>query len=141
MEINQDSSAFMERSDKPDEQALRQMLGPSYSWLEDLRGRIAELKKDSTEEWNYSSRGWNARIKDKKRVIVYIMPRHNHFRASFVFGQKATEAALHSGISDATRQVIHEARVFAEGRGFRVEVDSVQAASDVFELAAIKIRH
>lgn len=53
------------------------------------------------EEWNYPGKkyGWSYRIKDKKRAIIYFLPRENYFKVAFVFGQKATDIVLESDIS------------------------------------------
>ncbi len=92
-----------------------------------------------TEEWNYSRSGWNCRIKGKKSVIVYLMPGNVHFKASFVLGAKATTDALNSNIAESIKKLISEAKVYAEGRGVRIEVTSNQIAANIETLIDIKL--
>jgi hypothetical protein len=60
--------------------------------------------------------GWNYRIRDKKRVLVYFMPCDGFFKISLVFGEKAAKEALVSGISKEIKDMISSAKVYTEGR-------------------------
>ncbi|MCD6064763.1 MAG: hypothetical protein K0R82_2674 [Flavipsychrobacter sp.] len=76
----------------------------------------------ATDEWSYSKFGWNYRVKDRKRVIIYLMPCDGFFRASFVLGQAAYEEVLKSKLPQSIKDTINAASVYAEGRGFRIDV-------------------
>lgn len=136
---NMDTSIFTDKEKAPDEKELANALGKSYDWLSELKALITEHVPDAKEEWNYSKMGWNYRIKDKKRAIMYVMPYDKYFKASFVFGAKATEQALADNISPSIKDIITTAKVYAEGRGFRVDVTSKKIAADVKRLVAIKL--
>jgi hypothetical protein len=56
-----------------------------------------------------------------------------------VFGGKATEEARQSDIPEAVLETINEARVYAEGRGFRLEVRKKLDLETMKKLAAIKM--
>ena len=94
------------------------------------------------EEWNYSGDkfGWSFRLKDKKRVLVYLLPRDKFFKVAFVFGQKATDAIFESPISENIKSEIRSAKVYAEGRGIRVDVKNKSVIHDIEKLIEIKIR-
>lgn len=66
--------------------------------------------------------GWNFRIKDKKRAIIYFLPRDNYFKVAFVFGQKATDTIMESDVSPGIRNDLEKATKYAEGRGIRIDV-------------------
>jgi hypothetical protein len=134
-----DQSIFADKNKQPREQDLSIALGKAHNHWKSIKEQVLERIPGVKEEWNFSRRGWNCRLKGKKRVIIYLMPLAAGFKASFVFGVKATEEAMKADISDATKQIINEAKVYAEGRGFRIEVKNFKIASDVKKLVAIKL--
>ena len=83
--------------------------------------------------------GWGFRLKDRKRAILYLTPCDDCFKASLVFGEKATKEALAGDISDGIKKIIESARVYAEGRGFRVEVTGPEIVADIKKLILIKL--
>ena len=95
------------------------------------------------EEWKHSGKnyGWGFRLKDKKRAIIYLTPVDRSFLFSIVFGEKATQEALQSTISEELKEIISTARVYAEGRGIRVEVKSANIISDLQQLILIKLKN
>ncbi len=58
---------------------------------------------------------------------------------AFVFGQKATEAVRKSALQKDVLKTINEARVYAEGRGFRLEVKKKEDVNTMKKLADIKM--
>jgi len=95
----------------------------------------------ATEEWNFSGAkyGWSFRVKDKKRVLIYLLPRDRFFKASFVFGQKAVDTIMKSNIAESIKTELQNARVYAEGRGIRIDVKDDKVLNDIKELVTIKI--
>jgi len=71
-------------------------IGENYKIRTLLQDFTKKLYPPATEEWNFSGikYGWSFRIRDKKRVIVYLLPRDNFFKVALVFGQKATDEIL-----------------------------------------------
>ena len=67
---------------------------------------------EAIEEWNFSSEkfGWSFRLKDKKRVLIYLLPRDQYFKVAFVFGDKATDAILESTIAESIKSDIKAAK-------------------------------
>lgn len=136
-------SCFTEKEITPSQKDLKKALGSTFSsWLE-----IQEYAKKSypcaVEEWNFSSPkyGWSFRVKDKKRVIIYLLPREQFFKVAMVFGQKATNEILKSSISDIIKQDIQNARVYAEGRGIRIDITDKALTADIKTLISIKLSH
>lgn len=75
----------------------------------------------------------------KKRVILYLLPRDQYFKVALVFGQKATDGVLKSNINDTLKSGIQNAKVYAEGRGIRIDVTDKSLVPDIETLIAIKV--
>jgi hypothetical protein len=92
-------------------------------------------------EWSYPGKnyGWSFRLKDKKRVILYLLPRDGFFKVAFVFGQKAFDSIMTAGISDQIKSDLSVARVYAEGRGIRIDVTGNSVIADIKKLIEIKL--
>ena len=136
-------SIFMDKAVEPTADDLKKALGNTYSiWL-DLAYFTKENHPQALEEWSFSSPkyGWGFRIKDKKRVIVYLLPRDGFFKVAFVFGQKATTEILNSTIAESIKTDLQNARVYAEGRGIRIEVKDDLLKEDIKKLIAIKLAY
>jgi hypothetical protein len=136
-----DISIFSEKEKIPTNADLKLALNSNYDlWIE-IRDFVFEKYPKATEEWNYPGKnfGWSFRIKDKKRAIIYLLPRENYFKAAFNFGQKAYELILQSDISSEIKTELENARVYAEGRGIRIEVKDESILNDIKKLIEIKI--
>ena len=134
-------SIFMDKSQIPTDDDLRRALGDKYSLWMEIRDRVIHLYPDRAEEWNFPGKnyGWSFRIKDKKRAIIYLLPREGAFLAAFVFGGKAMEAILESDVSELIKSDLKAAKVYAEGRGIRIPVPDSAALEDIFRLTDIKL--
>ena len=127
----------------PSKGDLKTALNSTYSlWLEIEEFCILNYPK-ALCEWKHSGQkyGWSYRIKDKKRVIAYFLPRLNYFKIALVFGKKAVEEVLNSSVSDEIKTELAEAKVYAEGRGIRIDVKSVDVLMDVKALIHIKLKN
>ncbi len=121
---------------------LETALGSTYKLWKNCIDFTKHVYPEVVEEWNYSGDkfGWSFRLKDKKRVLVYLLPRDKFFKVAFVFGQKATDAIFESPISENIKSEIRSAKVYAEGRGIRVDVKNISVIHDIEKLIEIKIR-
>jgi hypothetical protein len=138
-----DTSIFMDKARIPDDLMLREALSDLHPvWME-IRDYAFRKYPNALEEWNSPGKnyGWSFRIKDKKRAIIYLLPRDKYFMVAFVFGEKATTEALASGINGEIKTTIESARVYAEGRGFRIEVRDMILVEDIKTLIDIKLKY
>jgi hypothetical protein len=138
-----DTSVFPDKIPVPDQDMLKAALGSTYSiWLK-IREIVFHRYPDAREEWNYPGLkyGWNFRIKDKKRAILYLLPRNGYFMVAFVFGKAATEQVLMSSVAESIKEELSNARVYAEGRGIRIPVRDCSLLNDIEELISIKLAH
>ena len=134
-------SVFTNHRHKPTEEELKSALGDTFDIWEELVKFTEKQNLHATEEWKFAGEkyGWSFRISDKKRVLIYLLPRDKFFKAAFVFGQKATDAIMEGNISENIKVELKSAKKYAEGRGIRIEVKDRTYLDDLKELIAIKI--
>lgn len=134
-------SIFTNKAEIPDDFMLSGALGDLFGVWMNMRDYVFDVYPKATEEWNSpgQKQGWSFRIKDKKRAIIYLLPQEKYFLVAFVFGAKATTEALSSGISNEIKNTIESAKVYAEGRGFRIEVRNEAIVEDIKKLIDIKV--
>jgi hypothetical protein len=78
-------------------------------------------------------------MKDKKRTIIYFLPRAGFFKVALVFGQKATDEVMNGSVSEDIKMELSAAKVYAEGRGIRIEVKNETVINDIKELINVKL--
>jgi hypothetical protein len=128
--------SFDDKAQVPDGKALSSALGATKPLWDELIRDITNEYPPVTEAWGFYR---SLRLKRKARTIVYLLPREGFFLCAFVFGGKATEAARLAKLPKAVMKEIEEAPVYAEGRGFRLEVRKVKDVETMEQLAAIKM--
>jgi hypothetical protein len=136
-----DCSIFNEKQIVPDEKMLQIALGESYSfWDQIFRFTLNEYPK-GTSEWKYpgAKYGWSFRVNDRKRVIVYLLPRDGYFMVALVFGQKAFEKVMESAVNENIKSDLSAAKPYAEGRGIRIMVQNEAILQDIYTLIRIKL--
>jgi hypothetical protein len=133
-------SAFENREVPPDEQSLAATLGRVSGLWRDLATRLQADCGPLREEWHFSGErfGWSFRLKQPKRVLVYLTPCRGHFLASFALGERACAEARTAGLPASVLALIDAAPRYAEGRGVRIPVRRKSDVEAVRKLAAIK---
>lgn len=134
-------SIFNDKSLIPGNDDLSRVIMNTYAFWDDIKKYVYDNFPDVSEEWNYSGKnyGWGFRLRDKKRVIVYMIPCQVFFKVGLVYGEKATNEALSSTISKEIKSIIENAKVYGEGRGFRIDVTSEDIMEDIKKLLMIKL--
>lgn len=138
-----DSSVFPDKAIVPTEQALKLKLCDTYFLWTQIHEFVFEKYPAGMAEWNFPGKkyGWSYRIKDKKRAIIYFLPREGYFKVAFVFGQKAFDIIMDSSIAENIKQELRDARKYAEGRGIRIAVTNASIISDIKKLVDIKLAY
>lgn len=136
-----DTSIFQDKAITPTDNDLVEKLGSTYDLWIQLQNFVKEKYTLATEEWSYSGKkyGWNFRVKDKKRAIIYLLPRDKFFKAAFVFGQKAFDQIMISDVSTEIKKELEQAKKYAEGRGIRIDIKTNEKIQDIKKLIEIKI--
>jgi hypothetical protein len=130
--------SFDDKTKPPDDAALAGALGSTKKLWDEFVRHITQEYGPITEEWGFY-KSWSLRLKRKKRTIVYLLPREGYFLCAYVFGEKATDEARRAKLPKDIVKIIEEARVYAEGRGFRLEVRKKRNLEAMEQLAAIKM--
>jgi hypothetical protein len=134
-------SAFDDKTSPPTRESLRAMLGrASALWLA-LTKSTQESFGPLAEEWSFSGAayGWSFRLRQKKRVVVYMTPGKGYFLASFVLGQSACDTAQTARLAPEILELIEKAPRYAEGRGVRIPVRRKEDLASVEKVVAIKL--
>jgi hypothetical protein len=136
-----DTSAFNDKNREPGTAELRHVLGPTFEMWQQVRAYVLDKYPKGMEEWNFPGLkyGWSFRIKDKKRAIIYLLPRESYFLAAFVFGDKAVAEVQQSEINPNIKTELINARKYAEGRGIRIPVRNSELVQDIYRLVDIKL--
>jgi hypothetical protein len=130
--------SFDDKAKTPDGKDLAKGLGASKALWDEIIAHVAAAYPPITEVWGFY-KSWSLRLKRKDRTILYLLPDEGGFRCAFVFGGKATEAARKTKLPKTVLKAIEEAPVYAEGRGFRLEVRTAKDVATMKTLAAIKM--
>lgn len=136
-----DTSIFTDKETTPGTENLIDALGPKHKLWMDILDFTLGKHPAAIMEWKYSGQkyGWSFRVKDKKRAIIYLLPRDGYFKVAFIFGQKATDQILLSRVSEQIKSDLQNAFVYAEGRGIRIEVKDESISEDIRRLIEIKL--
>lgn len=136
-------SIFTDKEKKPTDADLKKAIGRTYSCWKKLSEFTYQSYAAAMENWNFSGDkyGWSFRISDKKRALIYLLPRDGFFKVAFVFGQKATDEILSGDIDETIKTELKNAKVYAEGRGIRLDVKDQSMLKDLKKLISIKISH
>ena len=136
-----DTSCFTDLSNMPDNNDLKVALAEMYQHWMEIRKFVFEKYPAAIEEWHVAVKkfGWNYRIKDRKRAIVYLSPQNGYFTATFVFGQKATDQIIAGQISEEIKKELLNSKVYMEGRVLRIDLHDSFKVDDIRKLIEIKI--
>jgi hypothetical protein len=137
----EDISIFVDKAEKPTDKDLADKLGSTFHLWIQIRNFVLERYPSGISEWNYPGRkyGWSFRIKDKKRAIIYFLPRDMNFKVAFVFGQKAYDIIMDSDVNSEMKSELMQATKYAEGRGIRIIVTDEMLLPDIMKLIDIKL--
>lgn len=135
------TSIFTDKEIKPTTKALEKGLGITFSLWQAIETFTKKQYPNATAEWKFSGEkfGWSYRISDKKRVLVYLLPRDGFFKVGLVFGDKALEKIYKSDVSPILKTELKEAKKNAEGKGIRITVNDKAAYKDIEQLILFKI--
>ncbi len=134
-------SIIINKEVTPTQNDLKKALGNTFTTWQELSAFAKKAHPKAIAAWNFSGAkyGWSFRIKDNKRVILYLLPRDNYFKVAFVFGQTATDEIYKSNISESIKNAVQKAKVYAEGRGIRIDVTDKILTNDIKTLIMIKV--
>lgn len=136
-------SVFLDKSAKPDEQALADALGDKKQWWDQLKTHVKEIVPDIIEDWKHYGKnsGWTMKLLKKKRNLFFSYPGDNEFNVGFVFGDKAVQAIEDGDFPRDMVDTLKTTKKYAEGRGLRVTIANQNDLETVKKLITIKLEN
>lgn len=96
-----DGSIFTDKTKAPEPANLAVALGQKDKLWQEVYDLVCARYPSALSEWKWpgAKHRRNFRIKDRKRVIIYLLPRDRRFMVAFVFDPKAYEAVISSNVA------------------------------------------
>lgn len=134
-------SIFLDKNHEPTTTDLQIGMEATFTIWKEIEAFLHEVYPKVEPKWHFTSAkmGWSFRMNDSKRVLIYLLPRDKYFKVAMVFGQKATDLVLESTISESIKSELKAAKVYAEGRGIRIDIKEDSLLEDVKKLIQIKL--
>ncbi|WP_299994520.1 DUF3788 domain-containing protein [Marinifilum sp. N1E240] len=134
---------FTDKATKPTQNDVGNKLNTLYPIWERIYQLVYSKYRNGVDGWNYPGKkyGWSFLIKDKKRAIIYFLPRDGYFKVAFVFGQKAYDEIMQSNISEAIKTDLSQAKKYSEGRGVQINITNDHLLTDIEQLIEIKLKY
>ncbi len=136
-------SIFTDKTITPTLKDVEKSFGSLYKIWKHIYDMVYEQYPKGKDEWNFPGKnyGWSFRIKDKKRAILYFLPRENYFYMAFVFGDKALAQIMETDIAQDIKNDLQAAKKYAEGRGIRIKISDNSKLPDIKKLIEIKLNN
>jgi hypothetical protein len=135
------SSVFDDKSAKPDQAALDEVLGETSPLFGELLAFSEEVKPGLKREWKFYGKkhGWQLKVFDRKRAALYLIPHEGSFLAGMALRPAAVEAVKASNLPRQLIDEITSAKAYREGAPARVEVHSAEHVVLIKELMRLKL--
>jgi hypothetical protein len=124
----------------PSTKELAAELGSTATIWDEIITALEKEYGPLDREWKPSKESFGriCLLKQKKRTLLYMTPEKEKIIIAIVLGERAAALALAGGLPEEIKNMIREARPYAEGRGIRFPVSSPAKIPVVLELVAIK---
>ena len=134
-------SAFGDKAHPPTEAELHRGLGRAKSAWVALAAHVERSYGPTVEQWNFAGAkyGWSLRLKQKERVLLYLIPQAGRFLVGIVLGAKAVAAAQDAELPAAVLEALAAAPRYAEGTGLRLPVSAARELPPIQKLVALKM--
>jgi len=134
------TSIFDNKEIVPNDEDLENILKSSLDAYSKLMSYLENEYGSLTNEWKFYSKnaGWTLRISNKKRNLVFLSPNEDYFLVTVNMGLKVSEIALDSDISDNTKDIIKQAKVYTEGISILIEVKNEEDLDDIKTILDIR---
>lgn len=131
-------SIFDDKKIVPDDDALAAALKGGKS----LWDKLIVLSGGSGE-WKFYKKaaGWTYPVKQGKRTLFHMMPKEGWLRLTFVYGERAVEAAKSAGLPEQVLNDLLQATAYAEGRSVNVDIRSEADIAIAQKLLQLKTEH
>ena len=131
-------SIFGEKAILPNEEALSVTLKDTQV----LWDKILEIS-DGKGEWKFYGKaaGWTFQVKKGKRTLFYMIPKDGWFQMTFVYGERAVEAAPAHELPKNILDDLLQAKAYVEGRSVAIEITSNEDMDVVKKMLQLKMEY
>jgi hypothetical protein len=132
------ASIFGEKAVLPNEEALRVALKDTQV----LWDKILDIS-GGKGEWKFYGKaaGWTFQVKKGKRTLFYMMPKDGWFQMTFVYGERAVEAAQAYELPKNVLDDLLQAKAYVEGRSVAIEITSNKDIDVVEKMLQLKTEY
>jgi Protein of unknown function (DUF3788) len=130
------------RTNSPNDATLEQTLGKTKKIWDAIVDHVDSLPNGLVREWKYYGKkhGWQMKVTDGKRAVLYLIPHDGSFRAALALNDKAVAALPSQKIPPRFLREITAGKAYPEGRPARIEVTSRRDLTVVKKLLRINLR-
>lgn len=134
-------SVLLDKSEAPDDARLASVLKASKASWDGVVALAAALAPKATPEWKFygAKHGWQLKILEKKRSLVYLVPGEGSFVAALALDARALESLEGSKLPAALLDEIKAAKRAPEGHPARVTVTKKKDLASVEVLLRAKL--
>ena len=130
------------RIKSPTNADLTAVLGSADALWSGIVRVVEEMISPLNSEWKPSKSefGRMCLLKHKKRTLLYLTPEKEQVTVAIILGERAYRLAMDSSLPAAIKKLFSEARPYAEGRGIRFSVSSLNDISTIKTLLELKTK-
>ena len=132
------ASIFGEKAIIPNEETLSSAL----KGIQVLWDKILDIS-GGKGEWKFYGKaaGWTFQVKKGKRTLFYMTPKDGWFQMTFVYGERAVEAAQAYELPKSVLDDLLQAKAYVEGRSVAIEVTSHEDIDVVKKMLQLKMEY
>jgi hypothetical protein len=103
---------FDQKEVVPDESAMKRVLGEMYTAYQE----VLKLTEQLPHEWMYYGKkyGWQLKVMQKGKVLLYLVPLENSFRIGFAVREKERDALLNINLPAKAKEELQSAKKYPE---------------------------
>jgi hypothetical protein len=130
-----------DKAKKPSDAALSETMGKAKKHWDTLIAWLSKEHPGLIQEWKFYGEkyGWQLKIFDKKRAILYMVPHQGYFMAALALKEKAIASLKESNLPASLIEEIENAKAVPEGKPARIEVTTKEQVEMVMKLVGIKL--
>jgi hypothetical protein len=126
--------------ESPSDSELAAALGSALTLWTGIIRIVEETCAPLGKIWKPSKTGFGrmCMLQHKKRTLLYITPDRDKVWVAVVLGERAYQLAMASSLSGEIKNLFLEAKPYAEGRGIRFPIRSLEGLPTVAKLLELK---
>ena len=142
-ENNMLEKLLYDKTKKPADKDLSEVLGSSYKNWEEIKKFLNEEFGSVVEDWKFYGQkyGWALKMLLKKRNLFFFVPGNNKFKIAFIFGDKAVSVVEKTDLPKELIEELKNAKKYMEGRGLSIEMKSKKQVDIIKKLVRIKVEN